>query len=136
MHTNIGMSNTNVEIVNTTMSSNFTDEASRKLSTFSERLEILINESDLDLQTLAEVLGLHRNTIFNYRNGRAPRLDFLIAAALALNAEDDLLWLIGIQEQRENAQPSVESVVARALKLSRADQLRVLGVLSSLHSDK
>jgi transcriptional regulator with XRE-family HTH domain len=118
------------------MSDNFTDEASRKLSTFSERLEVLINESNLNLQTLAEVLGLHRNTIFNYRNGRAPRLDFLIAAALALNAEEDLLWLIGIQQQRENAQPSVESVVARALKLSRADQLRVLGVLSSLHSDK
>lgn len=130
MPTFVGMSTLKNKKPLTNMS-NFAEEINERLEKFPERLDAAIKKTGMSKLEFADELGFNRNTVTNYLNGRAPKIEFVIAIAIKCN--ERLEWLLGLEEERGESPKTVEELISEILKLPLDERLRVLRVLSSLH---
>lgn len=70
----------------------------RYLLVFTERLELLIDNSDVTLIELAKKLGVHKNTIYSWRDGSSmPDAKGVADLAEIFGVSAD--WLLGLVDE-------------------------------------
>lgn len=88
----------------------------RQNVTFAERLQTLLDESELSQEDFADSLGIDQPTLSRYLSGRIPRLPNI--KRLADKAQVNQAWLEGLSKDRHEL-PKPEDLSDEALELAR-----------------